>query len=64
MVCAVPETVLHTTTFAGGTPGAFIGQNLFHHKTAKGSFRRKFWLIVAVQLIVFAAWIYFTRETD
>lgn len=57
----VPETVLHTTTFAGGTPAAFIGQNLFRHKTAKGRFRRTFWLIVAVQLAVFAAWIYFTH---
>ena len=58
----IPEAVLHTVTIAGGTPAAFIGQNLFHHKTGKGAFRRTFWLIVAVQLVVFGVWIYFTRE--
>ncbi|MFQ5732422.1 MAG: DUF1294 domain-containing protein [Planctomycetaceae bacterium] len=58
----VPEAVLHATTLAGGTPGAFVGQNLFSHKTAKGRFRRTFWLIVFVQVAVFAAWIFFTRD--
>lgn len=57
----VPEAVLLTTTFAGGTPAALIGQDLFRHKTAKGSYRRKFWLIVAAQLVVFGLWIYFSR---
>jgi uncharacterized membrane protein YsdA (DUF1294 family) len=59
----VPEAVLLTTTLAGGTPAAFIGQDLFRHKTSKGSYRRKFWLIVAVQSVVFGLWIYFSRSS-
>jgi uncharacterized membrane protein YsdA (DUF1294 family) len=58
----IPEAVLHAVTLAGGTPAAFIGQNLFQHKTEKGRFRRAFWLIVLLQLAVFALWIYFTRK--
>jgi uncharacterized membrane protein YsdA (DUF1294 family) len=56
----VSEVVLLTTTFAGGTPAALIGQDLFNHKTSKSSYRRKFWLIVAGQLVVFGLWIYFS----
>jgi len=56
----VPEAVLLATTLAGGTPAAFIGQDLFHHKTSKSSYRRRFWLIVAGQLVVFGLWIYFS----
>lgn len=59
----VPEVVMHCVTLFGGTPAALLGQNLFNHKTAKGSFRRMFWLIVLVQIAVFGAWIYFTRDT-
>lgn len=59
----VPEAVLHTVTVAGGTPAAFIGQNLFRHKTVKASFRRVFWMIVIAQVVVFGLWIYLTRQT-
>ena len=58
----VPELVLHVATFAGGTPSAFVGQNLFKHKTSKSKFRRMFWFIVAGQFAVFGLWIYLTRE--
>lgn len=58
----VPEFVLHVVTVAGGTPAAFLGQNLFNHKTTKGTFRRMFWMIVVGQFIVFGAWIYLTRQ--
>lgn len=58
----VPEFVLHVVTVAGGTPAAFLGQNLFNHKTAKSSFRRKFWLIVVAQFVVFGAWIYWSHS--
>ena len=40
--------------------GALAGMWLFHHKTAKASFRLKFWLVVAAQvvvLVVYFAWI-------
>lgn len=48
----VPETVLHGVELLGGTPAAFVGQRIFHHKTQKGSYQARFWLIVAVQVVV------------
>jgi len=56
----VPEKVLLALAFAGGTVGALAGMWLFRHKTAKASFRAKFWLVVAAQvvaLVVYFAWI-------
>ena len=47
----VPETVLHGCELLGGTPAAFVGQRLFHHKSRKGSYQVRFWLIVAVQAV-------------
>ncbi|QOV89138.1 DUF1294 domain-containing protein [Humisphaera borealis] len=58
----VPEKVLHTHAFVGGTPGAFCGQRLFRHKTIKGSFQRLFWGIFGLQLLLIAAWIYLSRH--
>ena len=34
---------------------------LFHHKTSKGSFLERFWLIVVVQIMVIAGWYLFLR---
>jgi uncharacterized membrane protein YsdA (DUF1294 family) len=48
----VPERVLLALTFAGGTVGALVAMPLFHHKTVKGEFRLRFWLVVAVQIVV------------
>ena len=45
----VPEIVLHGCELLGGTPAAFVAQRLFHHKSRKGSYQMRFWLIVAVQ---------------
>lgn len=55
----IPERVLHGVELLGGTPAAFVGQRVFHHKTQKTSFQVRFWLIVAVQVIVIAAIWYF-----
>lgn len=53
----VPERVLHLAELLGGTPAAFVGQRVFHHKTQKSSFQVKFWLIVVVQVLaVLAIW--------
>ena len=52
----VPERVLHGLELFGGTPGAFIAQRVFHHKTRKVSYRIVFWLIFAVQVAVIAWW--------
>ena len=51
----VPETVLHGAELLGGTPAAFVAQRVFHHKTRKGSYQTRFWLIVAVQVVIVAA---------
>lgn len=48
----VPERVLHGAELCGGTPAGFIGQRVLHHKSAKGSYQRTFWLIFIVQVIV------------
>lgn len=49
----VPEMVLHLLALIGGSPGAFLGQRVFHHKTRKISFQMIFWAIVTVQLLFF-----------
>lgn len=51
----VPEATLHTLALVGGSPGALVGQRLFHHKTSKRPFQLTFWVIVAVQVAVLAA---------
>lgn len=48
----VPERILHLAELCGGTPAGFIGQRVFHHKSAKGSYQLTFWLIFAVQAII------------
>lgn len=54
----VPEWVLHTLAFFGGTPGAFLAQQLFRHKTVKASFRRTFWRIAVLQLALLGFWLW------
>ncbi|MDP8231558.1 MAG: DUF1294 domain-containing protein [Candidatus Zophobacter franzmannii] len=58
----IPETVLHTLMFSGGTPSAIVGQWLFRHKTSKKAFRRVFWLLLLAQVILIAAYIWFTSK--
>jgi uncharacterized membrane protein YsdA (DUF1294 family) len=59
----VPENVLHLLAFFGGSSAALLSQAMFRHKTVKPSFRRTFWLIVALQLSAAgAAWWYFVRR--
>lgn len=60
-VTRVPERALLTLAFAGGTVGALLGMRLFHHKTSKESFLERFWLVVAVQIVVVAGWYAFLR---
>jgi uncharacterized membrane protein YsdA (DUF1294 family) len=60
-VTRVPERVLLGLAFAGGTVGAVLGMRLFHHKISKESFLERFWLIVAVQIVLIAGWYIFLR---
>lgn len=48
----VPERTLLLLALAGGSLGAYLGMRIFHHKTAKGSFQRRFWLVVAIQAVL------------
>ena len=59
----VDEGTLHFLAFAGGWPGALIGQELFRHKTSKPAFRRLTWAIAALHLAFFFIATYFTWAT-
>lgn len=52
----IPELTLQVLAATGGTPGAFVGQRLFRHKTKKRRFQAVFWLTVAAQAALLA-WV-------
>jgi len=54
----IPEKRLHLLALAGGTPGAFLGQLFFRHKTQKKRFLVVLWGIVLMQLALMAAIVY------
>ena len=55
----VPESVLHAGALFGGTPGAWLGQRLFRHKTRKFRFQIVFGAIVLLQMVViFGYWCF------
>jgi uncharacterized membrane protein YsdA (DUF1294 family) len=54
----VPEMVLYGIALAGGTLGAYIGMQVFRHKTIKGSFRLVFWVIAVLQGLLILAALY------
>jgi uncharacterized membrane protein YsdA (DUF1294 family) len=51
-----PEWCLHLLALLGGSPGAWVAQQFFRHKTIKRSFRIVFWTIVALQIITWILW--------
>ncbi|HUG17839.1 MAG TPA: DUF1294 domain-containing protein [Planctomycetaceae bacterium] len=48
----ISEKTLHRLSMLGGWPGAVLGQQTFHHKTSKASFRFKSGLILAAHLLI------------
>lgn len=46
----IPEVQLHTLELLGGTIGAIIGQNFFHHKRKKKSYMATFFATIFIQL--------------
>ncbi|MCP4453375.1 MAG: DUF1294 domain-containing protein [Planctomycetes bacterium] len=54
----IPEKRLHLLALAGGTPGAFLGQLTFRHKTRKKRFQIVFIGVVLLQMAVIATVIY------
>lgn len=53
----IPETWLHLLALAGGTIGAFAGQQFFRHKTKKWKFRLIFITLAIVQGIIIVWWL-------
>ncbi len=50
----LPEMLLLALAYSGGSLGALEGMHFFHHKTSKFSFQTRFWLIIAIQVILIA----------
>jgi uncharacterized membrane protein YsdA (DUF1294 family) len=50
----IPEVTLHLVALLGGSPGAWLGQELFRHKTRKRGFR----LVLAATFLLQAGLIY------
>lgn len=48
----IPEYQLHLLEFLGGSPGAFVAQRLFRHKTKKASFQIFFLFVLAIQILI------------
>ena len=49
----VSERTLLGLGLVGGWPGAIVAQQVLRHKTGKKTFRRSFWLTVAVNVVAF-----------
>lgn len=52
----VPERTLHTLALVGGTPGSFLGIQVFRHKSQKRSFLLVHWAIVVLQAAALLWW--------
>ena len=53
----IPEDLLIVLGFCGGTPGAFAGMKIFHHKTAKSYFDKALTAAVILQSLTVAGFI-------
>jgi uncharacterized membrane protein YsdA (DUF1294 family) len=51
----IPESVLLSLGLVGGWPGAIVAQQVFRHKTAKWTFRVRFWISVVANVGLFVA---------
>lgn len=54
----IPEANLHVLELLFGWPGALFAQRVLRHKTLKASYRAGFWMMVALNLGITIAWIY------
>ncbi len=59
----IPEKRLHLFELLCGWPGALLAQQLFRHKTRKGSFRSIFWLCVLLNMSALA-WLLMCPEAE
>lgn len=53
----IPENSLHLVELLGGWPGALLAQQIFRHKTRKGSYQLLFWTIVAAHQAFWFDWL-------
>lgn len=49
----IPEASLHMMAYIGGAAGALVAQTVLRHKTVKAGFRRKTWLALVFNIVVF-----------
>lgn len=57
----IPEKDLHTLEFLGGWIGAFAGQKIFRHKTAKKSYQMTYKLMIILEFaLIFGLLKYFS----
>jgi uncharacterized membrane protein YsdA (DUF1294 family) len=54
----VPENTLHLLEFLCGWPGALAGQHWLRHNSAKLSYRIVLWVIIAVHVAGWSAFVY------
>ena len=59
----VPEATLLLIDLLFGWPGGFIGQRVWHHKTAKLSYQARYWAAVIVHVGAWGAagWMMFMK---
>ena len=48
----IPERTLHFFELVGGTPAAFLAQEMLRHKTAKLRYRVVFWVLAVIQIAI------------
>lgn len=57
----IPEDILLMGVLLGGGGGGLAGMLLFWHKIKKASFMRRFWAIVALQIVSVCIWYFAIR---
>lgn len=57
----IPEAALLTAAFLGGSFGAFLGMNLFHHKTNHAKFKILVPLFLILHIALFVVWCVYFR---
>lgn len=55
----VPEKILHGLAFLGGSPMALMAQFILRHKTRKFSFQIMYTMIVLVQIVLIAGFMFY-----
>ena len=58
----VPESVLLALALFGGTFGAIVSMQRYHHKTSKASFKLKFGLVIGLQVLVLLGYCTFSNR--